>query len=64
MATSTIMGKCPVNVFRTNVEQRNAMRDAIPQEVKQKPWRWDKVSLPKCVERIPGRQANAEPYPA
>ena len=37
MVTSTIMGKRPVNVLSTKVEHRNAIRDAMPQEVKQKP---------------------------
>ena len=47
MVTSTIIGNNPVNILRTKVEQRNAIRDAIPQEVKQNPWRWDNVSFPK-----------------
>ncbi len=37
MVTSPIMGNRPVNVLSTKVEQRNAIRDAMPQEVKQKP---------------------------
>ena len=64
MVTSTIIGRSPVNTFRTKVEQRNAIKDAMPHEVKQNPWRWDNVSFPKCVDSMPGKQANAEPYPA
>ena len=35
--TRTITGRKPLNIFKMKVEQRNAMRDAMPQEVKQNP---------------------------
>ena len=35
--TKTITGRNPENIFNTKVEQRNAIKDAMPQEVRQNP---------------------------
>ena len=35
--TTTITGRYPSKYFKMNVEQINAIRDAMPQDVKQNP---------------------------
>ena len=35
--TKIITGRNPLNIFKMNVEQRNAIRDAMPHEVRQNP---------------------------